>query len=205
MAMPDSSGFQGDMPNGGEVGGVPPPPIERFCINMNSMGELTSELLQKAANRGCQIVDPTLVVLGMAVLESYDDTTLITRFIEHSHAECWDKIKARNEIFFENNIDSIFEGLPMGNVKAFEKLFKAQDTEGNHIIDREDREDIWSYMDSFVNICLDYIHHERWPDVIEKDGNRTPIYRRKYMDEVDLRRHCNNWDYKREFWPRSSS
>ncbi len=180
-----------------------PLPVDRFCVNMNDMAQLAAELLQKANGLGCFIVDPTLVALGLQALETYDRTMLITRFIDYS-VEYWDQIKERNQNFIEQNIDSIFSNLPMGDVKAFHQLFKATNAKGDPIIDNNDREDIWQYMDAFVMICLDYIHWERIPDVIERNDEKMAIYRRHFMDNIKLERHCKTWGYQRVFSKRKT-
>src|SRR5579885_115460 len=117
-----------------------------------------------------------------------DKRTLIDNFILYSHMH-WGQIKRREEKFFNENAKDVFKDLPLGNVDAFKQLFNLKDEKGNFVIDPKDKDVIWDYFQSFVKICIHYIHRHRRPSVI--DGK--PCYWAKFHEEVDMRKTILEW------------
>jgi|DewCreStandDraft_4_1066084.scaffolds.fasta_scaffold10889_2 hypothetical protein len=176
-----------------------PPPEERFYQNMLGLSHLIYDLVDSAYKKEYRIVKPSLVELATTILSSYPKRKLIENFISYSH-EHWDEIRERKEKFFEEHAVSIFSDLPLNNVNAFRELFQLQDKNGEPVIKQEDRDAIWDFFQAFVKISIHYIHQNRQPTVVtDPDGNKVPVYTRKFFEEVDLERHANLWGVKRRF------
>lgn len=91
-----------------------------------------------------------IVVVG-DVLSGKDGRLLITQFIVRSY-KYWDTIKLKNEKFFINNADIIFNEIPDNYIKQFKKLFE------NNLLDDDDKECIWAFVFSLVKISIKYLH-----------------------------------------------
>ncbi len=169
-----------------------PSPVERFKANMDAISDLIHELVTKANQRGCTIVSSLTVSLGTIYLKSQNPDQLIISFIDRSH-EYWDKIHIQDENFFNENLGTVFSGISKASSDAFVILATAKDNTGNPIISKNDREDIWNYMKSFVKISIHYIHEKRMPDLMDKGGKPIAVYRQNFKPEIKLEDHGEKW------------
>lgn len=123
----------------------------------------------------------------------------------------------KDESFFINHADEIFSEINQispGSISAFKKLFELKDNKGVFIIQKEDRESIWQYFETFIRISIHYIHEQRSPsfgepilkEIIKEDGSKivkkTPTYmynKRFFMGDdekqpnIDLSKYAKEW------------
>lgn len=172
---------------------------ERFSINTNDLSDLVHELTSKCWDNGHKEIQPLLINLAQAYLNSLDKTLLMETFITHSHM-FWEEIRLRNENFFVEHSGEIFGKLPVeqGNIDAFKMLFTSKDVKGNPLIEEEDRDAIWEMFGSLVKICVKYIHRVRDCHLVEKDGKMVPRYRYNKFPEIKVREHARKWDINLE-------
>ena len=169
---------------------------ERFSINSNDLSDLVHELTSKCWDNGHKEIQPILINLAQAYLNSLDKTLLMETFITHSH-NFWEEIRLRHENFFVEHSKDIFGQLPVeqGNIDAFKMLFTSKDANGNPLIEEEDRDAIWEMFGSLVKICIKYIHRIRDCHLEEnKDGKMVPRYRYNRFPEIKVREHAKKWD-----------
>lgn len=172
---------------------------ERFHNNMIDLGKLLHELISTCYDRGITIVNPVLVPMAMTYVEGMEKRKVIENFIERSK-HVWDKILQRDESFFAENTQQLFMDLPNDAVKAVATLFTARDKEGKYIISEDDREAIWVFFDSFLKICIKYIHDKREPKVKTDNGVRKLMYRVRYQDKIDLLDYAKRYNLELK-WP----
>lgn len=168
---------------------------ERFSTNSNDLSDLVHELTSKCWDNGHREIQPLLINLAQAYLNSLDKTVLMETFITHSH-NFWEEVRLRNENFFVEHSGEIFGKLPVeqGNIDAFKMLFTSKDANGGPLIEEEDRDAIWEMFGSLVKICVKYIHRVRDCHLVEKDGKMVPRYRHNKFPEIKVREHARNWD-----------
>lgn len=171
--------------------------VDKFAANVKSFIEYLRDLFQDCKESGHQIVPDILLEMGIQVVEGYSTRDLIESLIETSY-EHWRHIHERNDLYFNQNLDSVFAGLKMQNVKLFEKLLTTRDSKDQLVVSDQDRENIWDYLNSFVKLALQFIHETRQPVIlitvdsngqpITVDGKLTqkPCYIRQYMENINL-------------------
>jgi len=177
--------------------------LERCAANVNDFIDYIEELYDDCSERGFHIVPRTLFDIGINVIMSYTPLDFLEAMIENSN-EYWDEIYRKDEKFFDENIDRVFTGtgIDSSNVGVFKSLMKAEDENGNLVIDKEKRDVIWKYMHSFVRLCINHIHERRGPKVqitVNERGQimtnsegkemKVPIYIAKYMEDIDLMKY----------------
>ena len=168
---------------------------ERFSTNMNDLSNLVHELTTKCWNNNCKDVNPQLIMLAQAYLNSMNKIDLIEIFITHSHMY-WEEIRNREENFFIEHSGEIFGKLPVdkGNIDAFKMLFTSKDKNGNDLVEEEDRDAVWDMFGSLVKISLKYIHRVRDCYLEECEGKMRPRYRHNKFPEIKVREHAKKWD-----------
>lgn len=176
------------------------PTSERFQKNVLDLLDIVMELNQIVYDNGYRYVEPALMEMAGPILKEIPHTHLIETFIDSTYnseikSTYWDQIRLKSEVFFLENSDKIFSGLPLGNIKAFKALFTAKDSEGELIISEEDRDCLWSYFSSLVKICINYIHEGREPRL--KDGN--PRYGKNFYPDVELEQQAKLWKVELKF------
>ena len=172
-----------------------PPEEERFSANSNDLSNLVHELTTKCWEEGHKEINPILINLAQAYLNSLDKVLLIETFINHSH-DFWEEIRLKNENFFISHSGEIFGKLPVdqGNIDAFKMLFTSKDKNGEDLIEEEDREAIWEIFGSLVKICIKYVHRVRDCYLEEKeDGKMAPRYRYNKFPKIKVREHARKW------------
>lgn len=174
---------------------------ERFSINSNDLSDLVQELTTQCWEQGHKDVNPVLIGLAKAYLNSLDKTVLIETFIKHSNGY-WEEIRQRNEDFFIHHSGEIFGKLPVdkGNIDAFKMLFTTKDSDGNPLIEEEDRDAVWDMFSSLVKICIKYIHRVRdcHLSANPETGKMRPRYRNNRFPQIKVREHARNWNIKLE-------
>lgn len=159
-----------------------PPEEERFVKNVQIMAEAIYAGVNKLYKQGYKIIDPSLVLFAAEMIKTYDSHETIQNFIIHSHAECWDKIKARDETFFINNIAIIFQKLPMDTVSLFKSLFLTVDESGKSVVSEGLKNNIWELFDAMVRISIKYVYKYR---------DNIPEFK-----NIDVERHIEVWQVK---------
>jgi hypothetical protein len=160
----------------------------RFHANVVDLIELIKELVTTAFNKGHRLINPTLIEIAGTVLKGMDKRLLIDNFIKYS-SEYWGQIRVREEKFFNEHAKDVFKDLPLGNVDAFKQLFELRDEKGKHVIDPEDKTVVWDFFQNFVKICINYIHKNRRPGVVEGKA----CYWARFHEAVDMRKTILEW------------
>lgn len=168
---------------------------ERFRQNISDFTMLVRELLEDCSSRGKTTIDPNIITVAAAFIESYDPRTMITNFVHYSY-EFWDRISKREEVFFRENCVDVFKDIPMDHVNAFKELFS---DEGESIISQDDKDAMWDYFDSFIKICIKYIHRERGPKIRDIGQGPQKVYSKNVFPEVHLQNYAQVWDVKLEW------
>jgi len=164
---------------------------ERFKINASDLANLIKELILDCKDEGITDINPMLVDLASEFIKAYDDKKLISSFIEKSK-DYWIQIYNRDETFFYENVSSVFGELPLNQINAFKILFN--NNQKNNVITDEDKEDIWSYFDSFIKISIKYIHDVRCPTIVYKDNKMKKVYKNKIFPSIPLSKYAKLWN-----------
>lgn len=156
-----------------------PPEEERFSKNILGLAEIIRIGIEELYEKGYDVIDPNIILFYTSILTTLDKHLLITKFIEHSHETCWDKIKDRDEIFFIENASSIFSYLPTENINLFKDLFTTVDENQNCVITQEFKNNIWCFFDSMIKISIKYIY---------KNPNK--------FENISVNNHIQKWELK---------
>ena len=150
---------------------------ERFYENLIDFGRLITELVSICHEKHVNVIHPTLLQIGIDYVAGMDKVKIIENFIESSKG-VWDKIVNRDETFFseKQNGEKLFVGLP-NVVEHIYVLLTSRDEDGLPLITDEDKMAVWNYADSWLRICIRYIHDKRKPKLVPTADGR---YERKY-------------------------
>ena len=167
----------------------------RFAANIKCMTDLLYELISTAYSRGHKKINPQMVTMAGVYISSIDKTVLIDTFITHTHEECWEQIRKREDRFFIENSSKIFGKLPIQSeqIDAFKYLFTTKDANGP-IITPEDKTAIFDIASSLVKIAIKYIHRKRCVELVEVDGKMKPRYKFNFMADIKVRDAAQKWN-----------
>lgn len=170
---------------------------ERFATNIFDLTQEIRDLIVECRRKDKTKIDPNIITIASAFIESYDKKVMIENFIHYSY-EFWDKISKREESFFRENCGDVFKDLPSDHVRAFSELFN---DEGEAIISADDKNLIWDYFGSLIKISLKYIHRERGPKIRDIPEGKGPqrVYSKNAFKDVRLQHYANMWDLKLEW------
>lgn len=175
------------------------PEEERFARNATIMAQLVHETVVQLNQAGYRTISPELVSLAATIISGIDKHSLIQGFIESSHAKCWDRIRARDEIFFVENASDIFSILPMDKVNLFKDLFLTTDAHGNSVMSRSLKDQLWDLFDAMVKISIKYVHKGRKPYSYSTATGMANAYGKSFYDDVDMAYHAPTWEVTLEF------
>ena len=176
-----------------------PPEEERFSSNVTVMAKAVADGVSQIRAKGYDTVDPTVINLAVAVISGFDKHYLIQGFIENSHQQCWDKIKARDEIYFMEHVHEVFQYLPMEHVNMFADLFRVKDANGQSVVPQSLKDQIWGLFDAMIKICIKYIHKQRGPYSEVNEGEIEQYYQNEFSQQVDLVYHAGVWNVQLDF------
>lgn len=100
------------------------------------------------------IIDPRLVYLAKTFLHEMDKKYIIDRFIAGSIIY-WDKIIDKDEDFFMNYEEYIFEHIPTIVIVKIKQLLTQQD---ERFMIKEFKEKVFSLLRSMICIAVEYAH-----------------------------------------------
>jgi len=169
------------------------PPEDRFYKNILILSEILYNGFNELKNLGYTSLNPSMIDLVMNIISSFDKKYLITAFIKKSHEKFWDKIKLRDEEYFIENSHKIFDILPMKNLDVFKELYLSKDEKGNSIITDDQKDDIWNLLDALVKISIKFVHENRDPQSIVKDGKTLLKYNKEFLNDVNIEYHKKEW------------
>lgn len=153
----------------------------RFAKNAIIMADAIHTGVQKLYDEGYRDVHPSMVEFARELIRQIEPHELIHGFIKNSHAECWDKIKERDEEFFINNVGKIFHHLPTDTVVLFHNLFMTKNDKNENVVSQDLKNSIWGLLDAMIKISIKYIAKHRKLQV-------------DFYTEVDLLRHSTMWN-----------
>lgn len=163
---------------------IPPEEI-RFKDNVTGLIEFVHELISQCFDEGKTTIDPNLIQIAANFVGSFDSNILIKHFIKKSY-KYWDNVLDKEESFFRDNCADVFGDLPMKEVNAFQDLFNS---EGDPIINQDDKDYIWEYFNSLIKISIKYVHKERGPKIRDLGKGKGPqrVYTCNIFSGIDLR------------------
>lgn len=170
-----------------------PPEEDRFHTNVLGLLEFVCMLIEKLTKQGYNLVNPDLIKLVACIIKDMDKRTIIEAVIGRSYQH-WDEIKAMDREFFLKHASSIFGGLPVNEINAFQKLFSLKDNKGETVVSKEDEKLLWDFFFPLVKIMIKYIHRERRPRSTRQDMKTIQEYTRNFFSEVNLDYHSKKWE-----------
>ncbi|AHH02032.1 hypothetical protein pv_466 [Pithovirus sibericum] len=132
------------------------PPEERFKTNLISLAEYIVDVNQDAINRGHKLMESSVLNLGVGILKVITGPSMVETFVRNSSPH-WDKIRSRDQDYFNSKALDFFEGIPEGQIVAIRLLLTGKNDKGEFYVKDEVREMIWKYLESFVRISIRYL------------------------------------------------
>lgn len=161
---------------------------DRLLINIDILVELIMEGIKLMGNEQEFSANIQQLQLFKNITKMMPTKTIIDNFIKHSHLECWDLIKTKNESFFIENAKNVFKSVPAPTIEILKKMFTETDKYGNQIMDQNYRDNIWKVLHNMIKISLKYIHRER------KLKFETAKTYYNFFNDVDLLYHSQEWN-----------
>jgi hypothetical protein len=181
---------------------------QRYKDNLLALCELNRDIIVDINNKGIKTsLHPTMISIGMSILEQSDAENIIKGFIHRSHEYSlampnennnndnklyhpiiWERIRNKDENFLLNNSDSIFGEMSKENIAYFKEIFTLKDHNGNLAIVNKQKEQMWSIIHGMVKICIKYIHEKREPNV------ETKKYTLPFYDTISISKLTKKWE-----------
>lgn len=183
---------------------TPPSNEERFKENLIDLMQYIHTICSHFYKLKKTEIQPFAIEMSIAFAKGYDNTKLIDNYVSICN-KYWDNIKDREESFFRDNGKSIFGPLPFDEVDKyvdmFSKLFDEEE-DGVKILTPKHKNAVWAFHDSFVRIAIKHVHEQRCPKVKVVNGEKIPIYTKKYCEELkqeDFLKHAQKWEVELKF------
>lgn len=158
------------------------PHQERFAGNLKALIPVIKAIVGRACNSGLKFVDPQLLDVAGGLLNGFNTTTMIEKFIERSNP-FWERIRNKENSFFVENAGLVFDGLQVDIVNSFKMLYESKHADGTPVLTPKDEKLLWEYFHSMVKISIKYIHSTR---------RTNPTY----SSEISLEDLIRKWDVK---------
>lgn len=160
--------------------------VQNFAEKMNNLLNFIVELFKKCKNNGKELINETLLQIGLNMIRSKNTVHTMEKFALNSY-QYWNEIKSRDDSFFLKNMDSIFADPDnSSNLNIFKKLLFARNKLGDRIVTDADRNQIWDYIHIFIGLVIEYIHYHRQPLQIVTYGRRSVLMEGVYQNESYL-------------------
>jgi len=164
-------------------------PEERFISNMKGMMDYCKELIQDAYESKKTTLNPALLTIAsMFVSKQIADKGVkfpIENFIKKS-SEHWKYIKERDEEYFVKNIHKMVDIIPKEQLNELCKLFMMKNKVGKYVIEDDDRDTLWEYVETLVRISINYVHINRKPMGTSGNGKSSFKYSVNFFPDVSL-------------------
>ena len=134
-------------------------PKEKFRNCLLDLGNYVHVIISTCWEQGYKIVDPFLVHVVIKALGDYNRDVLIQEFIKGSYLH-WDKVLAKDETFFTNNLEDVFNYLSkerLAKVELFKKLILLKTIKGELALSVAAREHIWKLLHYMVKFSIRYL------------------------------------------------
>lgn len=140
--------------------------VSSYAVEDMQASGFSDEVLTKALN----FLNIGKAVLGLSVpIESLSPDSLVYSFIEKSN-DSWDKIRLRDESFFSEDVNHVFQDQALSVAEVFRTLFLLT-KDGKKAMPQEYRDDIWEHFRSLVRISITYAHENKiFPEVVERNA-----------------------------------
>lgn len=178
-----------------------PTESERFISYAVTLANVLYVCTQQLNTAGHKTVDLNLIIVARTFIERQNPDTAIIAFIDRSNGLCWDKIHEKDEHYFVEHANEIFNFLPMDTISIFRDLFLAVDANRIPIVPQDLKDKIWTLLASMVKTSIKYIHKRRQPysymieDILHYD------YAADFYNEIDLPHHITLWNPNGIEWP----
>ncbi len=147
---------------------------ERFHRNVLDFAALLIELNDKCHQKGYGAIDQGILRVAEAALRNFSPITIISSFCHHSRP-FWDKIRHHDEDSLKDSLSVIFSNLPVDLSPQIIKLIETKDYTGNRVIDQQDIDDVWSYLEALVKIGLKWSYQEAPSKELENEARAWGI------------------------------
>lgn len=187
-------------------------PQDKFYNNLVCVIETVREVVKDCRKLKLTTLTPEIIDIGLESLgnihkgkqneynsDQKPNERLITHFVEKIY-EHWDSIFDKDDKFFEENANKVFEGAPTDQINAFSVIYKAEDKVGKRVLVEEDDKYIWDCFHAMVKQSIRFVHEKREP-VIRVDDKGTPVktYQNDFANYVDVPKSSKKWNVKLEW------
>lgn len=177
---------------------VVPAEPERFYSCVGSLLEIAGDASAELSALGVPGLSINLISTARGFLAGRNRDELIQLFIEKGHAECWAKVKVRDDKFFLENAERLFGKVQGFDLNLFQDVFR-KDQSGKFLLSAELIEDVWLNMDAMIKISINYIHNMRGPGQVVQNGSPANCYYKVFYPDVDLQGHATTWEMTLKF------
>lgn len=137
------------------------------CICEDILGDLNQNNIINVDLSKLQLVKSLLDVKNPNTdnMSASNNSLFMNQFIEKTH-NYWNKISEKDELYFIQNISSIFNGLGGDHMDVLKHIFTG------HNVDIDTKNIIWDYIHALIRISIVHIHYSKEPNISQKDGKR---------------------------------
>ena len=151
----------------------------QFVTGLNSYTDFLTDLIQTAYKRKHTTINPNIIAFGSGVANSKikenGNRWVMEQFIDKSH-KYWIHIKKRDLDYLMKNFHEMMPIMPKEYSDDFHKLFTGTNDKNKPLVDEDDLEAFWEFIDTFVKLGINHIHVNRKPEYKEEVHNYTVTY-----------------------------
>lgn len=163
-------------------------------------------IIKIAYDEGYRTMTPKLFSHIIAQVELMDPTTatpenkerlfgLIERAIKSTHKK-WHLVKERQRDFLLNNATTLFTDIDMSNINIIQELCNFSMKDQTPLLEEEDYEMFWGFLDALICLMIQYIHIRREP---YQSGGKLDYDNPSFCVDVDVSTLSKTWDITLKF------
>jgi hypothetical protein len=164
---------------------------EKFASNFNDFMAFGENILKQCYEQKTSTLSPSGIsyAIGYAngKVKDNGNVWLIESFITKTSNQ-WDKIKERDTDHFSKNMKTLLPILEDDHIKELARIFTS-----TGVIDDDDKDAFWEFIESFVKLSINYVHTGRKPEQLT-DGSFK--YTNNYFPNIKVKSAAESYKVK---------
>lgn len=167
-----------------------------FKSNVVGLCELCVDIVKALEEKGIKSeFGSGTIKMAIVFVKMLNSRDVISTFIENSN-EKWEEFSKKDDVTLTANLKTLFKGLPENCIEAILVALTNTDSDGNPLITKDNREEIWDYLTELVKISIIYIHENRVWGILPSGKNG---YSKKFMSGISVKKNAAFFDMKIDY------
>jgi hypothetical protein len=168
---------------------------EKFVKNIQDYMDFGENMLKDCYEAKNTTLSPSGIsyAIGYAngKIKDKGNVWVVENFINKTHKH-WQQIKDRDVNHFMDKMKELVPFIEDEDMKELKRIFTENDPKGKPLIDKDDKDAFWDFIESFCKLSIHYIHTGRKP-IVEGEGFK---YTKTFFPDVKVKSAAELFEIK---------